>query len=147
MFNRPIEDFGLLEFIQRPGEIVFIPRGWWHVVLTLADDEAPPHASSTLSPMADYSSVKSPQRAECGFTVAVTQNYMSAQAFETSIRRMLQVNEKFAMDWCKRVYSKSGSLRCRQIAQKCLVSSLVNTEKWSCKYYCDCMIQKNSWLS
>jgi histone arginine demethylase JMJD6 len=27
------DELGMIEFIQRPGEVVFIPSGWWHIAL------------------------------------------------------------------------------------------------------------------
>lgn len=28
-------DYGLIEVVQRPGEVIHVPGGWWHIVLNL----------------------------------------------------------------------------------------------------------------
>lgn len=60
------ERLGIIEFIQGPGETVFVPGAWWHAVMNLTD------------------------------TVAVTQNVMTHYNFDRVWRSIRCERRKFA---------------------------------------------------
>ena len=62
-----------LEAVQRAGEIMFVPHGWWHAVLNL-----------------DH-------------TLAVTQNYCSSSNFRTCWRHTRKARPRLAVKWLDRL--------------------------------------------
>ncbi|EGR31249.1 jumonji domain protein [Ichthyophthirius multifiliis] len=60
------EKLGVIEFIQNPGETVFIPGGWWHAVINVTD------------------------------TIAVTQNFMSSNNYTVVWRSLREERQKLA---------------------------------------------------
>jgi histone arginine demethylase JMJD6 len=62
------EHLGMIEFIQYPGETVFVPAGMWHAVLNLDD------------------------------TIAVTQNFMSDLHFEDSWQSVVSERKTLASE-------------------------------------------------
>ena len=60
---------GMVECIQRPGETIFVPHGWHHVVLNLE------------------------------WTVAVTQNFISEATFPSAFAQLVRDDPAFAARW------------------------------------------------
>uniref|UniRef100_A0AAV1VPQ7 JmjC domain-containing protein n=1 Tax=Peronospora matthiolae TaxID=2874970 RepID=A0AAV1VPQ7_9STRA len=74
------ETLQCVEFMQFPGETVFVPGGWWHAVLNVDD------------------------------TVAVTQNFCSSQNFPTVWRKTRSSRKRMAVKWLKRLETHNPEL-------------------------------------
>ena len=109
-FHLTERELGLLDFEQAPGEIVFIPRGWWHTVVTLPSKGEGDCNDQSGDIGGTSSSV----------TVAVTQNYMASAAFELAAHRMARGSRaalEAACAWCDRVEAGSADEMCRARAR------------------------------
>ena len=60
-------------FIQKPGEVVFVPGGWWHTVVNLDD------------------------------TIAITQNYCNSVNFETVWKFVRSDRKKMAVKFLRKL--------------------------------------------
>lgn len=73
--DEDLEQIKLVEFIQYPGETVFVPGGWWHAVLNLDD------------------------------TMAVTQNVMTHNNFDKVWRHLRVERRKLAVTFLEKLES------------------------------------------
>ncbi|KAJ0396672.1 hypothetical protein P43SY_007162 [Pythium insidiosum] len=69
----PAAELKCVEFMQYPGETVFVPGGWWHAVFNVED------------------------------TVAVTQNFCSSQNFERVWRKTRTGRKRMAVKWFQKL--------------------------------------------
>lgn len=77
--NAP-ETLRCIEFMQYPGDTIFVPGGWWHAVFNVED------------------------------TIAVTQNYCSSQNFERVWRKTRSGRKRMAVKWLAKLEKQHPQL-------------------------------------
>lgn len=74
------EQLGIVEFLQLPGDTVYVPGGWWHAVLNVED------------------------------SIAVTQNYCSRTNFDKVWRSTRKGRKRMAVKWLQRLQEEYPGL-------------------------------------
>jgi hypothetical protein len=82
MLRERADELGMLEVLQKPGELIYVPAGWWHAVINVTE-----------------------------WTVAVTHNLVHPRALSTTFEMASKCDPLFAKRWwrCLRQFSPDAA--------------------------------------
>ena len=82
MLRERADELGMLEVLQKPGELIYVPAGWWHAVINVTE-----------------------------WTVAVTHNLIHPRALSTTFEMASKSDPLFAKRWwrCLRQFSPDAA--------------------------------------
>lgn len=91
------EEVGMVEIIQQPGEIIYVPGGWWHAVINISK-----------------------------WTVAITHNLIMPETLVPSFRSAVDDDPLFARRWwrcLKQFAPKHAEQIPKELVEECIVKS------------------------